>query len=774
MTRILPLLLAAILPLTTHAQSVTLSGFITEEGSGERLSGAVVALPASRAGTAANAFGFYSLTVPATDSAIVTVTYATYLTRTLVLPLRRDTALSIALKPEPKSTEGRAIEEVTVRSRAAIQDRTQMSSIDLPIQTIKSLPAFLGEVDILKAIQLLPGVQAGSEGSSGLYVRGGGPDQNLILLDGVPVYNASHLFGFFSVFNADAIRSVEVIKGGFPARYGGRLSSVIDLGMKDGNKERFAGEGGIGLIASRLTLEGPVVKNKASFMVSGRRTYADLIAKPFMPAAQRGGYYFYDLNGKVNAQLSKRDHVYLSGYFGEDKFSAEQRYDNGGGFSGSMDSRLKWGNATAVARWNHQFGPKLFGNATAHYSRYGFSIGIQQKNTTGASTDTWTVKYTSGIEDWAGRYDLDWRPHPAHNIRTGVSGVHHTYNSGAQQFKATGSLDQDIKIGAPALRAQEYDAYAEDDVRITAALKANIGVHATAFRVRDETFTSVQPRVALRYLLTDRLSVKGSYAQMAQFIHLLTNSSVGLPTDLWVPATDRVAPMQSRQGALGAAYTHGKDYEVSLEGYYKTMENVIEYKEGASFLDGSSTSWEDKVEVGRGWSYGGELFIQKKVGRFSGMLGYTLSWTTRQFDNLNDGNAFPYRYDRRHDFKVAGVYNLTKKIELSADFVYGTGNALTLPIAAYADPTDPWGSQIRVYSERNGFRMPAYHRADVGIKFWKRKARWERAWVLSAYNVYNRKNPFFIYSTEAEAGRAVFKQVSLFPVIPSISYQFKF
>ena len=769
------LFFAALVPVLSSAQTVSVSGFVTEEGSGERLSGALVALPASRAGTAANAFGFYSLIVPAGDSAVLTVTYATYLTRTITLPVRKDTVLNIALQPEPNGTKGRAIEEVTVRSRAAIQDRTQMSSIDLPIQTIKSLPAFLGEVDILKAIQLLPGVQAGSEGSSGLYVRGGGPDQNLILLDGVPVYNASHLFGFFSVFNADAIRGVEVIKGGFPARYGGRLSSVIDLSMKDGNKERFAGEGGVGLIASRVTLEGPILKNRASFMVSGRRTYADLIARPFMPKSQRAGYYFYDLNGKVNARLGKRDHVYLSGYFGEDKFSAIQRYNNGGGYSGSLDSRLVWGNATAITRWNHQFGPKLFGNATAHYSRYGFLVGLQQENVVDTITDVWTVKYNSGIEDWAGRYDLDWRPHPAHNVRSGLSGTHHTYTPGAQQFKATGSIKEDLKIGAQEIEAREYDAYVEDDFRITTELRVNAGVHATAFRVRDETFTSFQPRLALRYLVNDRLSVKGSFVQMAQFIHLLTNSSVGLPTDLWVPATNRIPPMRSKQGALGMAYTYGSNYELSLEGYYKTMENVIEYKEGASFLDSRSTGWEDKVEVGQGWSYGGELFIQKKVGRFSGMLGYTLSWTTRQFDNLNDGNAFPYRYDRRHDFKVAGVYKLRDRIEMSADFVYGTGNAITLPVAAYAtNLVEPWGPQVRVYSERNGYRMPAYCRADMSVKFSKQLRYWERAWVVSAYNVFSRRNPFFIYATDAENGRTQFKQVSLFPIIPSISYQFKF
>ncbi len=751
---------------SVNAQMVTVSGFVTEKKSGERLTGATVYIPEKNAGTATNNFGFYSITVPA-DSITLRTSYTGYQPFIKPLHLKGNVTINIELE-----TAGELKEVVVMAEKDAIQQRTQMSTIDLPIETIKSLPAFLGEVDIMKAIQLLPGIQAGNEGSSGLYVRGGSPDQNLILLDGVPVYNASHLFGFFSVFNADAIRSVEVVKGGFPARYGGRLSSVIDINMKEGNKNKLHGEGGVGLIASRLTLEGPLQKGKSSFMISGRRTYYDILAKPFIRGNTKGGYYFYDLNGKVNFRLGDKDHLYVSGYFGNDKFYANEKQSlSTAENSSAFNTNIKWGNITGVARWNHQFTPKLFGNLTTYYSQYRFLVSAQQKSNYAGVKEDFLLKYNSGINDQAVKYDFDYRPHRNHNIKIGVGYIYHTYSPGAQQTKVTGTIQQqDTTVGSGKLYAGEIDAYAEDDIKITSALKANIGVHWTGFSVRNSFYNAIQPRVAMRYLVNDKLSVKASFVQMNQFVHLLTNSSIGLPTDLWVPVTDKVPEQQSYQGAAGIAYTHKSGIEMSLEGYYKTMDNVIEYKEGASFFN-SGTKWEEKIEVGKGKSYGAELFLQKKKGRFTGMLGYTLSWTTRHFDNLNNGKEYPYRYDRRHDFKVAGVYSLTDDIELSAEWVYGTGNAITLPIGYYAGPD---GEDIQVFGSRNGYRMPAYHRGDVSIKFMKQKKNWERAWVISVYNVYNRYNPFYIYSSTNSEGKNVFKQMSLFPVIPSVSYQFKF
>lgn len=759
------LLLTFLMPLAVWAQQVTISGYVTEKKSGERLIGATVFIPEKNIGTATNAFGFYSITMQADDIKLK-ASYIGYATFSQDISLKQNTTLNIELE------SAKEMKEVVITGKKdAIQERTQMSTIDLPIQTIKSLPAFLGEVDVLKAIQLLPGVQAGNEGSSGFYVRGGGPDQNLILLDGVPVYNASHLFGFFSVFNADAIRSVELVKGGFPARYGGRLSSVLDINMKEGNKNKLHGEGGIGLIASRLTLEGPIQKGKSSFMISGRRTYYDIIAKPFIRGNFKGGYYFYDLNGKVNFKLTKKDHLYISGYLGDDKFYAKQKQEDGSSLSSSFNTDLKWGNITTVARWNHQYNNKLFGNLTAYYSQYRFIVSTQTKSTFSGSNDEFYLKYSSGINDKAVKYDFDYIPHPNHYVKAGVGYVNHTYKPGAQQTRvAAAGFKQDTTIATKDINAGEIDAYIEDDIKISSKLKANLGVHWTGFMVQDKFYHSIQPRVAARYLINDKLSAKASFVQMNQFIHLLTNSSIGLPTDLWVPVTARVPMQKSYQGAAGLAYTHFTGIEVSLEGYYKTMDNVLEYKEGASFFNPGS-NWEDKVEIGKGKSYGGELFFQKKKGRVTGLMGYTLSWTKRQFDNLNGGKEFPYRYDRRHDFKIAAIYELAKNVEVSAEWIYGTGNAITLPVGYY---TGPDGSNVQVYGERNGYRMPSYHRADVSIKFSKQRKNWERAWVISAYNVYNRRNPFYIYSSTNSQGNAVFKQMSLFPIIPSISYQFKF
>lgn len=743
------------------AQHVTISGYISDRKSGERLTGAVIFIPQLQIGTASNTFGFYSITLPTgADSLEIKASYLGYQTFLQKVGRSANVELSVMLE------EAKELKEVVITAQKdAIQTRTQMSSIDLPVQTIKSLPALFGEPDVMKAIQLLPGVQGGNEGTSGLYVRGGSPDQNLILLDGVPVYNASHLFGFFSVFNADAIRSVEVTKGGFPARYGGRLSSVIDINMKEGDKNQIHGEGGIGIIASRLTLEGPITKGKSSFMVSGRRTYIDALAAPFMTGPSKAGYYFYDLNGKANFTLGKKDHLYVSGYLGNDKFYFSDKNSDAAGAS-TFKGDILWGNITAVGRWNHEFNPRLFGNLTTYYSQYKFRISAENSSTTNGVTDDFLLRYTSGIKDVAAKYDLDFFPAPNHAIKVGAGIISHTYTPGAQTTKANSAgIHSDTTVGQKTVYSTETDVYIEDDVRITKLLKANIGVHATGFNVRDKLYTSLQPRVALRYLINEKLSAKASFVQMNQYINLLTNSSVGLPTDLWVPSTDRIAPQLSRQGAAGLAYTHDAGYEFSLEGYYKTMENLIEYKEGTSFFN-NNTSWEDKIETGKGTSYGAEVFIQKKKGRFTGMLGYTLSWTNRTFANLNNGQTYPYKYDRRNDFKVAGVYTISERIELSAEWVYGTGNAITLPIG-YHMGLD--GTQITDYGSRNGYRMPSYHRGDISIRFTKEKKRWTRSWILGAYNVYNRKNPFFIYE---DGGK--FTQVSLFPIIPSISYQFKF
>ena len=783
-------LLLLLLSVPLLAQKYTINGYIKDASSGESLIGANIFEKNTLSGTSSNTYGFYSLTLPASDSLTILYSYVGYGAQAVQLALTQDTTINIEL------TDNAQLDEVVVTATEMdkIQEVTQMSTVSVPIEQIKSLPAFLGEVDVLKTLQLLPGVQSGNEGTSGLYVRGGGPDQNLILLDGVPVYNASHLFGFFSVFNADAINNVQLIKGGFPARYGGRLSSVIDINMKEGNTQEFHGEGSIGLIGAKLTLEGPIIKDKTSFIVSGRRTWIDLLARPLIKSQTGGevttGYYFYDLNAKVNHRFSNRDRLYLSAYLGNDQFYARYQYEEaerGTTLNDRDEAGLEWGNITSALRWNHTFTPKLFSNLSLTYSRYHFDLFNEYRyeylsdTSNQKLTDQGLLKYISGIEDLGAKLDMDYIPSPRHFVRFGGNVIRHTFRPGALNVKyddQVGSDQLDTLLGARNTYATEFAAYVEDDIEITQRLKLNAGAHFSGFYVNQELYTSLQPRLAARYLLSDKISLKASYARMAQFIHLLTNSGIGLPTDLWVPATDRIRPQNAQQWALGAAREWGNGYEVSLEGYYKTMDNLIEYREGASFIDVNS-DWQDKVTVGDGRSYGGELLIQKKEGRTTGWLGYTLSWTDRQFDELNFGKRFPYKYDRRHDVSLAVVHNWKENVEVSFAWVFGTGNAVTLPQEIYSGAPQRSGSSfyssdVYYYGERNSFRMRAFHRLDASITF-NKKTRWgERSWVFGVYNAYSRRNPFYIDLEQNYSSPNQFRQYSLFPIIPSISYRFNF
>jgi len=788
MKKIYCITLFLLLANTTQAQKFTISGYIKDAASGENLIGANVWDKQSEQGASANQYGFFSLTLPQ-DSVTLITSYVGYALQVNTFYLDKDTLINFELKDDA------LLEEIVISAAESerIQEVTRMSSISVPLEQIKNLPALLGEVDVLKTLQLLPGVQSGNEGTSGLYVRGGGPDQNLILLDGVPVYNASHLFGFFSVFNADAINHVELIKGGFPARYGGRLSSVIDISMKEGNMKEFHGEGSVGLVASKLTLEGPIVNDKTSFIVSGRRTYIDLLARPIIRAQTEGdetvGYYFYDLNAKLNHRFSNRDRLYLSAYSGDDRFYTRYRgeYENQVGvpLENEDEAGLNWGNLTSALRWNHTYNPKLFSNLTLTYSRYRFNIFQEYRNEDYDAeeqeiiVDQGLSRYLSGIEDLGAKIDYDFIPSPRHSIRFGAGAIHHTFSPGALNLQFENDFMQetlDTLLGSQETRAVELSAYAEDDFEINDRLKVNAGLHLSAFLVDDKNYVSLQPRIAVRYLVNDDLSVKASYVEMAQFIHLLTNSGIGLPTDLWVPATEQIRPQRAFQAALGLAKSWKGQYEVSLEGYYKEMYNLIEYKEGASFID-VNQDWQTKVAVGDGRSYGAELLVQKKKGRTTGWLGYTLSWTNRQFDELNFGRRFPYKYDRRHDLGLAVVHEWKENIDLSASWVYGTGNAISLPTAVYrsAESDSFFQENVYHYGDRNSYRMRAFHRLDASISFKKQKRWGERTWVLGVYNAYSRRNPFYIYLYEGfNQEPSSFRQVSLFPIIPSFSYRFKF
>ena len=774
------------LPFLSDAQTqkFTISGTVEDGSTGEKMIGASVYNGRTLQGTVTNAYGFYSITLPA-DSVQLVIKYLGYKPVIMNLVLKKSETINIKLTPQNE------LGTVEVVAQQRIEESSQMSTIEIPIQQIKNIPALLGEVDVLKALQLLPGVQSGGEGSSGFYVRGGGPDQNLILLDGAPVYNASHLFGFFSVFNADAIKNVELVKGGFPARYGGRLSSVLEINMKEGNMKEYHGEGGVGIISSRLTLEGPIKKDTASFLFSVRRTYIDVLARPIIKAAANGnvgGYYFYDMNAKLNWKVSPKDHIYLSAYMGNDKFYVEQesKYLSGGVTNTNRNEYdLGWGNITSTFRWNRLISDKMFANTSVSYSRFNFFIRAEQENIqegpSGTTSDKFALKYLSGINDYSAKVDFDYLPGPNHYIKFGASNIYHVFNTGALQYQFA-SID--TSLGVKNIFANESAVYIEDDFKIGKKLKMNAGVRFAGFFVKDKFYPSFEPRASARYLLKDKWSVKGSYALMTQYIHLLTNSGIGLPTDLWVPSTDIVKPERSQQVATGVAHTlKGNQYEISVEGYYKWMDNIIDYVDGANFLD-PNKDWQTKVESGKGWSYGGELFIQRKEGRFTGWIGYTLSWTNRQFTNINEGKIFPYKYDRRHDFEIVGTYKINDNVDISATWVYGTGNAISLPIAEYEGlhgnsfMGEFYSSYIDYYGEKNSFRMAAYHRFDIGANFRKKKEwkklKWERTWNVSVYNLYNRKNPYFIYFGYSNEGNKVAKQVSLFPIIPSISYNFVF
>lgn len=787
--------LAWLIPFTLFAQKFTVSGFVSDAESGEKLPAATIFDQKSKLGTVTNSYGFYSLTLPAADSIVLIFSFIGQQTEVRRLAFSKNETVNINLGPSATMKEVVIVGE----RRERIEERSQMSQIDVPIEQIKQIPALLGEVDVLKALQLLPGVQSGGEGQSGLYVRGGSPDQNLILLDGVPVYNASHLFGFFSVFNADAIRDVSLTKGGFPARYGGRLSSVIEINLKEGNENEFHGEGSIGLLSSKLTLEGPIQKGKSSFIVSGRRTYLDLIFRPLIKAALKSdgvdgviGYFFHDFNAKINHKFSDRDRVYLSFYGGRDKFYADLE-EIGQNFSTISENGLGWGNITSAARWNHIWSPKLFSNTTLTFSQYSFStkVGLEEREKQPPAPDkvnSFRLKYRSGIDDWAARIDFNFIPEPAHYIRFGGHGIYHRFDPG---YFETAIVDSDDgtntneKVGNPPVYGPEFSAWIEDDWKATDRLKINGGLHFSGFAVKKKAWGSIQPRINARWLLDGGYAVKAGFSTMRQYIHLLTNENIGLPTDLWLPTTAKIRPEKSWQAAVGAAKTFRNEYEVSVEAYYKKMDGVIGFQEGASFFQ--FTNWEDRITQGEGESYGSEFFVQKKKGRFSGWIGYTLSWTNRQFDNLNEGKKYPFKYDRRHDFEVVGSFKINERVRLSATWVYGTGNAVTLAESRFytfqnqgLDGYDY--QQVSHFKERNNFRMQAYHRLDFGIEFHKKRRHHDRTWSFGAYNAYSRNNPFFIYtSSEYEQQpdgsyleKPSLRQASLFPIIPYFAYGFKF
>jgi hypothetical protein len=759
----------------------TLSGFVYEKGSHESLPGVNVYLPDQRAGTTTNNYGFYSITLPEGDYQVVYSSVG-YNAQAFDITLEKDITLDVFLVPSIELTGV----EIVGEHVPSVTETPLMSIIDLPVRQVAQIPALLGEKDVLKVIQLMPGVKRGTEGTSGFYVRGGGADQNLIILDDATVYNASHLFGFFSIFNGDAIKSMQLTKGGFPARFGGRLSSVLEMTMKDGNRERLSGEAGIGLLSSRLTLEGPLVSDRSSFIISGRRTYFDLLARPFMPKDENAGYYFYDLNAKVNYTINPKNRIYLSAYTGRDKFYA--RYKD---YYSKSDAGMYWENATATLRWNHLFNNRLFANTSLIYSQYRLKIYMKEMY----DDENFELSYTSGIRDLSLKYDLHYSLHPNHTIRAGLISTYHHFTPSAIVLKD--DYLEKYESNVKANDVVESGVYLEDDMKIGNRIRANAGLRLSHFIDGDMSYIKPEPRVSASYLFPRQIAVKASFATMNQYVHLLSNTGIGLPTDLWVPSTRNVPPQTSRQVALGVVKElKEQNLELSVEGYYKKSDNTLGYREGASFLlindptGAEEVNWEDNVTSGQAWAYGFEVLLQRKTGRLSGWIGYTLSWAQQQFDEVNFGQKYFARYDSRHDISVVGIYEISKKVVFSGTWVLASGNPMTLPVGEYqAYPhgighhsslywSDEYGAYywgyVNDYDKINSFRMAAYHRLDLGFQFIRKEKKYHRTFEVSVYNAYNRQNPFFYFIGYDKADTRVLKQISIFPFIPSVSYTIKF
>ena len=759
--------------LLAQSQKLVINGYVSDKASSETLIGANVFVKDQPGlGTVSNAYGFYALSLEPGMYTIV-CSYLGYTDYEVEVDLKTNIQLSVQLQ------QGIQLNEVVVtgKDEAANVNENQMGTVDIAMETITQLPALFGEVDVLKAIQLLPGVQSAGEGNAGFYVRGGGPDQNLVLLDEAVVYNSGHLLGFFSVFNADAIKRTKLIKGGMPANYGGRLSSVVDIQMKEGNMHRFGLEGGIGLIASRLTIDGPIVKDKSAFLASGRRTYALDVAQPFINNTDFAGtnYHFYDLNLKVNHRFSERDRLYLSGYFGRDVLQFKNNIRD-------FNFKLPYGNTTATLRWNHLFSDRLFMNVSGIYNEYDFGFEGGQEE--------WRIDVFSGIKDWNAKVDFDYYFNNNHHFQFGTN---YTYHTISPSVATATNGEANFSNHKRALDAHEFAVYILDDWKWGNRLGFNMGLRFSGYTQLGPyqsvasnrnfgsgepvtTYLNVEPRLTGNFKLSPNQSIKAGITRSVQYLHLVSNSTSTLPTDVWVSSTERIKPQLGWQYALGYFRNFNNNvFESSIEVYYRRLWNQIDYRE--NYVNNIANDLEQEFVFGKGRSYGVELFLKKRLGALNGWIGYTWSKTERQFDEINNGKVFPAIYDRRHDLAIVAQYRLSERWSLGANFVLGSGNAFTPVRSLYLINQ----TLVTEYAARNSARIEDYHRLDLSA-IWTPKKSAEKpffsSWAFSIYNAYNRRNPFFIYydlDTDQTAGTAEAKaiKVSLFPIIPSVTWNFK-
>lgn len=797
-------------------KQVTVSGFVRDKRSAESLIGASVYEAHSRVGTASNNFGFFSLTLPPGNITIRS-SYIGYTSHQHILNgLERDTVLTIELEPSA------SLQEVVITGQSNDKQSvlsTQMGALEINQQTIRSTPVMFGEADIIKTLQLTPGVSAGTEGTAGMYVRGGNVDENLFLIDGNPVYQINHIGGIFSAFNPEAISGMDFFKSGFPSRYGGRLSSVVDVHTKEGNMKEYHGSASIGLISGNLNFEGPIIKDRTSFNIGLRRTWLDVLSAPAVAIANkitkkdgtrlRARYAFHDLNLKVNHIFNDRSRMYLSLYNGNDVLKGgstdfpDQDSDNN--YNYDSDVSLRWGNIMATAGWTYVFNNRLFGKVSGVFTRYHSRLRNTEHDVVGNEgdedySDSFRENETNtGITDFGLRTSFDYLPASAHHIRFGgdylVHRFHPEYNrSVAYEKNEETSVEIGQEFANDLLWGHEAGVYAEDDWTLSSAVRLNAGLRFSLFNVQGKTYTGLEPRVSLRWLLDDNLSFKASYSRMNQYVHLISNSFISLPTDAWMPVTRKLKPLISDQVSAGFYYNLNKEYNFSVEGYYKTLDNLLEYRDGHTFTP-SFVNWEDKLTAGEGSSYGAEFMVRKETGRTTGWVGYGLSWSDRQFDELNQGARYPARFDNRHKLNIVVMHKISPKVELSAAWSYASGNHVTLSLENYYEngtgsPTNndnhymDASESIDYYEGRNNYQLPAYHRLDLGIKIYRPKKKGRMGiWTVSIYNVYSRMNPFMIYKSDKtvpDPGSSygknvpVFKTIGIMPIIPSISYTYKF
>ncbi|MGQ1947526.1 TonB-dependent receptor [Geofilum sp. OHC36d9] len=780
-------------PLQDRSRNFTISGFVRDSLLGESLPAANLFDYNIGKGVISNNYGFFSITLP-NGAVDLNVSYVGYKPGRRKFNLQRDTVIFIDLAPNLQ------LQEVLVYGMESSQDLTARAygGYVLPMENIRQTPVLFGETDLVKSIQMLPGIQGGSEGFSGLYVRGGGPDQNLILLDDVPVYNVGHLLGFYSVFNTDIIKHVTVYKGSFPARYSGRLSSVIDIKMIDGNKEKIRSTLNVGLLSSSLALDGPIKKGKSAFALSFRRTYLDLFAWWIQRNQdETSNYFFYDVNAKYNYDFSLRNKLYFSFYYGRDKYyttynSREVEYldssDKSIRSSVEDNSNIGWGNLVGALRWNSVWTNKLFSNLTVTYSDYVFFIGLESSNKVNDTWESYEQRYLSGVKDYSAKIDFDYYPARAHFIKFGAGYIRHIFNPGIDIVKRDIDSESptDATIGDLYLYGGEWNFYLEDDFTIGKQVRINMGVSGALFRSGDEVYRTLEPRLAVAYSPVKRWTFRSSYTEMSQYMHIVSSSSIALPTDLWLPVTDRLPPMTSQQISSGIDYNPGEKrvYSLSLDGYVKRQKNLLHYKESTSFFD-YSTEWEDKLTLGDGLSFGAELYLQKLKGRWQGWTSYTIAKTTNTFPDLNDGEAFPTRFDRRHDFKINVSYNIRDNIRAYGLWQYGSGMPVTLPNEKYYTPNLPYQntpSELQFaedFGKYNDYRMPDFHRLDLGVSFTKKRSRSTRIWDVGVVNAYGRQNPFMLYFSNDDGDEVTsqrnLKQLSILPIpIPFVRYTLKF